>query len=551
MKALKRLSVVLLSLLVSAAFVHADTTVVGTGNPAKDVAAVQAAVDAGGTVTLVGLFDFGEDRMGYFYPGPVAETPAARLYPGYDPFSRGKSTVFITRSVSIRGEGATILGGRPAFWIGWDGDILEAAPASGDYGRDWIPLASGTDPYDSNFFGNPDYAGPGTYRYFRAYRDIEVTIDGIESRGARTFFIMAGAGRDLVFTRNGVYDCTQADFMVWPFGSGIASWNVALNAAGLLYPPNYFVQNIKTLRDAITKTEFLNAITGDLLIRDNTVVNQPSPGGGIASAWTNAAVTIEGNAVTNAARDGIHLSDNPGNAYLIKNNTISAVTNGINIFDTLFPVKADVSGNVVHAAGPLRIKGNEGSVIRDNRLFSNGLPQMEVLNSRDLDVAGIASLPGSSSDRGILLSGTSSSNAFAGIDFSQLTVTRAYVSCETGTNRNTGVSILVPTCDPGLCLADLGQENQFEFLSVACLIDKVESSGLPAGVANSLLAKLRTATDSLGRSSPGSAAAAIGALGAFINECRGQKGKKIPAAQADDLIAYARRIRAVLSNSLY
>lgn len=59
------------------------TVVTGTGDPAKDVAAVQAAADAGGRVVLAGTFDFGE---------------------------RGRVT--LTRDVEIVGrDGATIRGG--------------------------------------------------------------------------------------------------------------------------------------------------------------------------------------------------------------------------------------------------------------------------------------------------------------------------------------------------------------------------------------------------------------------------------------------------------
>jgi len=546
MKALKWLFMGFLALFVSAAPVLADSTVVGTGNPARDVAAVQAAVDAGGTVTLIGLFNFGEDRMGYFYPGLAAETPAIPLYPGYDPFYKGKSTVFISKSVSIQGAGAKIIGGRPAFWIGWDGDMLKIAPASGDYGRDWIPLASGTDFYDSNFFGNPDYDGLGKYRYFRVYRDIDVSIEGIESQNAHTFFILAGAGRNLSYTNNKVFDCAQSDFMVWPFGAGIVSWRVALNAAGLLYPPSYYVQNIKTLIDAVTKTEYLNCISGSVLIKDNIIINQSSPGGGIASAFTNAAVTIDGNTVTNAAPDGVHISDNLLNTYTIKNNTISAATNGMNIFDTLFPVRADVFNNTVQAKRSLRIKGNRNSMIKGNKLYSDGLPQIALLNSRNLVVEGNTSLPGSTSNYGIELSGTSRLNTFSNMNLSNLTVTGTYVSCEADTDDNTGTNILVPTCDSGKWLADLGQDNSFEFIAIACLIDKVESYDLAQGIENSLEAKLKSAINSLYQLSNGSAAAAIGALTAFINECAAQRDNKITSAQADDLIAYARKIRAVL-----
>ncbi len=546
MKTSRWLSLGLLSLFGLVVQAAADGVVVGTGNPALDVPAVQAAVDSGGTVTLVGLFNFGNDRMGYFYPGPIGEKPENSLYPGYDPFYKGKSTVFIAKSVSIQGKGATILGGRPAFWIGWDGDVLEAPPANGNYGRDWVPLSWGTDLFDSNFFNGADYTGPGKYRYFRVYRDIDVSIDGIESHDAHTFFVMAGAGHDIAYTNNRAYNCNQADYMVWPFGVGIASWNVALNAAGLLYPPNYYVQNLKTFQDALAKTEFLNAITGNLLVKDNTVENPTGPGGGIASAWTNAVVTIEGNTVTNAAPDGIHLSDNPLNAYVVKNNTVSATTYGFNIFDTFFPVRANLLNNTLEAPGPLRLKGNKGSVVKGNRLRSDGLPQIELFNSRELTVEGNSSLPDSNSNSGILLSGTSSSNTFHNIDFSRLTVTGAYVSCGTGTSQNAGTGILVPTCDPGIWLADQGLNNAFEFLAMPCLLDKLESCGLEPGIKNSLEAKLKRAMDLLDRTSNGSVTGAIGALNAFMSECRAQSGKKIPGEQAEDLIAYARKIRAVL-----
>ena len=546
MKALRRQFMVLITPFIFSALALSDNIVVGTGIPAQDVAAVQAAVDAGGTVTLVGLFNFGDDRMGYFYPGPAAETPSLPLYPGYDPFYKGKSTVFITKSVTIRGAGSKIIGGRPAFWIGWDGEILATPPASGDYGRDWVPLASGTDLYDSNFLGHPEYTGPGKYRYFRVYRDIDVGIDGIESQNAHTFFVMAGAGRDLSYTNNKVYDCIQSGFMVWPFGAGIASWRVALNAAGLLYPPNDYVQNIKTFVDAVTKTDYLNCISGNLLIKNNRVINQASPGGGIASAFTNAAVTIDGNTIINAAPDGVHISDNPLNTYEIKNNTITALAEGVNIFDIFFPVRANVLDNTVQAEMPLRIRGNRNSLIKGNNLQSYGLPQILLLNSRDLVVDGNASLPGSISDYGIVLSGTSRSNTLSNINFSHLTVTRTYVSCEEDADNNTGTNILVPTCDSNRWLADLGQENSFEFMAITCLSSRIESYDLHPGVENSLKAKLNNAIDSLNRLSNGSAAGAIGALTAFINECAAQRGKKITSAQADALTAYAEKIRALL-----
>jgi hypothetical protein len=313
----------------------------------------------------------------------------------------------------------------------------------------------------------------------------------------------------------------------------------------LLFAPNFYAQNIKTIIDAATKVEYLNCVSGSVLVKDNIIVNQSSPGGGISSGFTKAEVIIDGNIVANAAPEGLHMADNP-NTYTIKNNAISALTYGMNIFDTIFPVRANVLNNTVQAATPLRIKGNRNSIITGNKLQSYGLPQILLLNSRYLVVEGNSSLPGSTSDYGIVLSGTSWSNALSNINFSNLTVTGTYVSCEAETADNSGTNILVPTCDSSKRLADLGQANSFEFIAIACLIDMVESCGLHKGIENSLKSKLENAIDSLNRSSKGSVAGATGALNAFINECEAQRDKKITSAQAGDLIAYAREILAVL-----
>jgi hypothetical protein len=218
----------------------------------------------------------------------------------------------------------------------------------------------------------------------------------------------------------------------------------------------------------------------------------------------------------------------------------------MNIFDTIFPLRADVLNNTVRAAMPLRIKGNRNSVVMGNLLQSYGLPQILLLNSRYLIVEGNTSLPGSTSDYGIVLSGTSQSNTSSNINLNNLTVTGTYLSCEADTDHNTGTNILVPACDNSIWLADLGQDNSFEFISIACLIDQVESYDLPRGIENSLEAKLKRAMNSQNPLANGSVMAAIGALNAFINECEAQRGKKITRLQADDLIAYARKIQAVL-----
>ena len=71
------------------------------------------------------------------------------------------------------------------------------------------------------------------------------------------------------------------------------------------------------------------------------------------------------------------------------------------------------------------------------------------------------------------------------------------------------------------------------------LIDDIEELVLPKGIANSLTSKLDAVTAKLeqGKDQP-----AMNLLGAFINHCNAQRGKKISNADADDLIAAAQAI---------
>jgi Tol biopolymer transport system component len=71
----------------------------------------------------------------------------------------------------------------------------------------------------------------------------------------------------------------------------------------------------------------------------------------------------------------------------------------------------------------------------------------------------------------------------------------------------------------------------------------IEGLGLPTGTENSFLAKVRSALASLDRRvTP----AACGELGALVNHARAQRGKKLTAAQADELIRRTSGIRATL-----
>jgi hypothetical protein len=71
------------------------------------------------------------------------------------------------------------------------------------------------------------------------------------------------------------------------------------------------------------------------------------------------------------------------------------------------------------------------------------------------------------------------------------------------------------------------------------LEDQVDAAGLAQGLRNALDSRLQAAIDSLDR---GNEAAAVNQLQAFENQVRAQRGKKIDAAQADALIAYAEGI---------
>jgi hypothetical protein len=71
------------------------------------------------------------------------------------------------------------------------------------------------------------------------------------------------------------------------------------------------------------------------------------------------------------------------------------------------------------------------------------------------------------------------------------------------------------------------------------LLTHVDGAGLPQGTQSSLDSKLQSAISSF---NGGATRAGVNQLGAFINEVKAQKGKKIDAALADALIAHAERI---------
>ena len=79
--------------------------------------------------------------------------------------------------------------------------------------------------------------------------------------------------------------------------------------------------------------------------------------------------------------------------------------------------------------------------------------------------------------------------------------------------------------------------------TTADLIDSVEALGLPSKIEGPLLAKLNGAEKNI---ASGDTAGACDKLASFISQVKAQRGKKIPAAVAADLIADAEAVRGSL-----
>jgi len=82
---------------------------------------------------------------------------------------------------------------------------------------------------------------------------------------------------------------------------------------------------------------------------------------------------------------------------------------------------------------------------------------------------------------------------------------------------------------------------------IAELLGEIGELALPGGIENSLMAKLEAALGALQDENENNDAAAVNSLEAFINAVEAQRGKKIPEADADALIAAALDIIDLLS----
>lgn len=81
---------------------------------------------------------------------------------------------------------------------------------------------------------------------------------------------------------------------------------------------------------------------------------------------------------------------------------------------------------------------------------------------------------------------------------------------------------------------------------VGNLIATVQGFNLAQGIENSLDTKLQNVFSALNAAKSGDAGSVCGQMGAFINETMAQSGKKLTVAQANQLIARAQQIEAVI-----
>ena len=123
------------------------------------------------------------------------------------------------------------------------------------------------------------------------------------------------------------------------------------------------------------------------------------------------------------------------------------------------------------------------------------------------------------------------------------------VSCTPGSGSTFTIGSTTVTC-AAADMAGNGASGTFQVIvraaadQISNLIGLVQSFNLqPPGIANSLISKLQNALTSV---NAGNITDACNQLGAFINEVRAQSGKALTVAQANQLIAAANQIKAVL-----
>jgi hypothetical protein len=193
------------------------------------------------------------------------------------------------------------------------------------------------------------------------------------------------------------------------------------------------------------------------------------------------------------------------------------------------------------------VPGCSGPIVSHNTVTGSGLSAIFLGKAPDETAAGTANITCAD----VNLQGFEATSA----DTSNPDSPAAYVYLWDDTHNNTGTKICVPA-DTAYSefIRDLGVDNDFKpdcsgVAMIGYLVQKVKSFNLQQGIDNSLEAKLSNALDSLNAANARQRRDAVNKLNAFIAECLAQRGKKLTAAQADELIADAGEIIAVLTAS--
>jgi hypothetical protein len=248
-------------------------------------------------------------------------------------------------------------------------------------------------------------------------------------------------------------------------------------------------------------------------------------------------VKIVDNAITNS----IHSKDAGGIAVIGHNESFfSSVT----VENNNIQLGNGMTGIQLHGTD---VPGCSGPILSNNTVTGSGLSAIFLGNALDETAAGTANITCTD----VNLQGFEATSA----DTSNPDSPAAYVYLGDDTYNNTGTKICVPADTTySEFIRDLGVNNDFKpdcsgTAMIGYLVQKVKSFNLQHGIDNSLETKLSNALDSLNAANARQRRDAVNKLNAFIAECLAQRGKKLTAAQADELIADAGEIIAVLTAS--
>jgi len=221
--------------------------------------------------------------------------------------------------------------------------------------------------------------------------------------------------------------------------------------------------------------------------------------------------------------------DSLGNLYIAdsRNNRIRKVDNLTGIITTVAGTGAAgfsgdggpaTSASIRRSFG-VSVDGEDNLYIADNR--NNRVRKVDASTGIISTIAGIG-IPGESGDGGPAVNAEINAPSGVGIDDDGI----VYIS---GSRR---IRVITPPAHPLVLLVPLA----------AAVIDL----NLDQGIENSLVAKLESAFQKLDDDNPNNDGAAVNKLEAFINQLEAQSGKKIDPGDADNLIAAAEEIVALL-----